>query len=258
MNDSIPAALPDPGQLAFPVKKVGSTDRLNSAAIIAKAKGGKTYLGASASLIPQLVAANKKTLIMSTEGGSASVARAFPDADVAHFSHHAGFNRGLLELYTKKHDYGVVVIDTYDGFQGYAETFFLSNAGGDTRAAYGLLKKWTIDTAWELHHAPFTVIFLFHEDMVKDERSGLLERTFKLVGSAGERIGEVFDLIGHLTVEDGPDGTPQRVLQLGPKAGYVTGNRWEDLLPAKMVNATMSDIFAIIRPVVPNNTTAEN
>ena len=263
MSDVAPQA-PPPGPLEKPVKLGLSftptpvsavAGVLNSAAIIGGDKSGKTTLGGSASAIPALIAANKKTLILTSETGSASIADDYPLAEQFHLTNKLGFDKAVDELMTRDHSYGVVVIDTYDKFQSYASEWFLANYGSDTRYAYGLLKKWTLETAWKLHKAPFTVIFLFHSETVKDDRNGALSESFKLIGSAGDEIGEVFDLIGFLTVEDDAEGNAQRVLQLGPKVGVKAGNRWEKKLPRKMVNATMAEIISIIR--TPNPTTPE-
>lgn len=262
MSDPIPSPVPPastplPTQigLSFTPKKVGlAAGIINSIAVLGKDKSGKTTFGASASEIPQLKAAGKKTLIMESEMGYASVAERYPDAEQFSFTNAMGFEKAIDELLTRRHDYGVVVLDTYDKFQQYRVDFELARGGVDTRASYGRARKWTMDTAWRLHKAPFTTIFLFHVDNEKDERTGMIDQTYKLVGSAGKEIGEVFDGIFYLQVEDDASGTPQRVLQLGPKPGLPTGNRWESKLPPKMVNATMSEIVSLIRS---DNTTKE-
>jgi len=246
-----PPALPPVLGLSFTPTPVAGSGRPKSFAIIGKSKAGKTRLGGSSSEIRGMVAAGKKTLILENEAGTASIANEFPRAEQFAFTNHLGFMRAINELLTVKHDYGTIVLDTFDKFQEYAETYYLSLYPSDTRKAYGELKKWTLQIADALHKAPFFVIFLFHSTDNRDEKTGVVTTTFKLVGSAGDTIGQTFDLIAHLTVEDGPDGLPQRVLQLGPKTNHVSGNRWESVLPNKMVNATIPLIFDIIDGTIP-------
>lgn len=253
---------PPPRGLSFAPQRVEATGNPNSIAVIARPKAGKTTLAASASEIPRLKAAGKKVLILEAEKGTASVARNYPNAEFQPVRDFPTYDGYIRELLTVQHDYGVVVTDTFDRVQGMAERFFLANAGGDSRAAYGKLKIWAADILWAMHDANWLSISLFHEDYQQNGASNVLETTFKLVGSAGKDIGQIFDMIAHLRIEDDQDGNPQRVLQLGPKGGLPTGNRWEDVLPNRMINGTLPQIYELLdaahapasekTPAVPN------
>lgn len=246
--EATPLAPPNGLSFATNIKKVAASNNfIRSMAIIGKDKSGKTRLGASASVIEPLVKAGKRTLIMEGEGGYSGIGDIYPDTDVMEFTNVLGFMRAIDELLTKEHNYGVVVIDTFDRFQDWYTKMQLAGAGTDTFGAYRAVRNWTLDTAWRLHKAPFTVIFLFHADEVKDANSGITSTTYLLQGSAGKELGQVFDIISFLTVENDENGNAQRVLQLGPKVGFPTGNRWEDKLPNKMVNATMNEIVSLVR-----------
>lgn len=261
---------PVPG-LAFATKKTVETGFPNSFAILGRDKSGKTRLGASAYDIPMLRGANKDVLIIEGEQGTASVAEFYPNVDLVKVRAFEDFQvqpseeypNGIMygvasvlsQLLTQPHNYGVVVIDTYDKMQQYAIDYYLRVGASNTQQAWGQVKTWTLSTAWALHNSPILVIFLFHEDMVKDEASGRLVHSYKLSGAAGDTIGEVFDVIAHLEVQETSPGNIVRALQLGPKPGYPTGNRYESKLPAKLENATMSDIFAYLYP---SNTAPSN
>lgn len=228
------------------IKPVGDAGKPSSFGIIGKFKVGKTTLGATASKIPSFERSGKKMLIMEAEKGTAAIAEEFPTIDQAPFSTFSGFNRAVDELCTRKHDYGIVMIDTFDRFQEMAAAAYLQQFSADTRAAYGLVKQWTNEVVWKLHKANFFVIFLFHETDDKKEGATTSTTTFKLAGSAKDDLGQIFDLIGRLTVETNEDGENERVLQVGPGTGMVTGSRWEKKLPNKVRNPTLPMIFDMI------------
>lgn len=237
---------PPPRGLSFAPQRVEATGNPNSMAILARPKAGKTTFAASASEIPRLKAAGKKVLILEAERGTASVARSYPNAEFVRVPDFLTYDRYVKELLTVPHDYGVVVTDTFDKIQGMAESHFLAIGGNDSRAAYGKLKIWASEVLWALHEAQFLSIALFHEDYREVGSSNSMETTFKLVGSAGKDIGQIFDLIGHMSIENDEKGDPQRVLQIGPKGGLPTGNRWEDVLPNRMINGSLPEIYRIL------------
>lgn len=241
------AELAVPSGLSFQsiITSVSVASRPQSIAILGKYKVGKTTLAASSCRIPSFMGTGKKVLIMEAESGTASIAEDYPEVEQAKFTNANGFGRAVEELTTVPHDYGIVVIDTFDKFQGYATDAYLAASPGDTRAAYGQVKRWTSEIAWKLHKAPFLVIFLFHEEDIKDNKGGTTT-TFSVVGSAKKDLGQIFDVIARLSVVTNDAGDHERVLQLGPATGEETGSRYEKKLPNSMVNPTMAKLFELI------------
>lgn len=248
MAEENAAPLPPVEGLAFQsiITPVSTARRPNSIAILGKFKVGKTTLAASACRIPSLVAAKKKVLILEAERGTASIAEQYPEVDQAPITTFLGLNMAVEELCTKQHDYGVVIIDTFDKFQELAADYHLAATPGDTRAAYGRVKQWTEAITWKLHNAGFMVIFLFHETDDKNEKTAVTTTTFSMIGGAKDKLGQVFDIIGRLTVETDDDGKNVRMLQLSPATGMVTGSRYESKLPSVMDDPTIPKIMELI------------
>lgn len=239
--------LPQPEGLSFQnhIKKVASTGRPNSIAIIGTFKAGKTTLAASAVEIPALKASGKEVLILESETGTASIADDYPDVNLFSITTAGGFNRAVNELLTRPHNYGVVIFDTMDKFQEYVIASEVDGAS-DTRAGWAIVKRWVTETTWRLHKSGMLAIFLYHEDDVKNERSGEVKTSFKLQGNAKKDLGQIFDIIARLDVRRGEDGEYHRYLQLGPAEGQITGSRYERKLPNVMIDPTMAKIFELL------------
>lgn len=259
LDESLP---PVPG-LSFQsrVQKVADTGRPNSMCILGVPKVGKTTLAASAYDIPGLRAAGKGVLILAAEKGTTSIARHYPDVDVLFIPNHMAMLEVIAELLTKPHNYGVVIVDTLDRMQEKAVEHLLAVGAANTQAAWGEVKKWTIGLVTQLHESPMLGIFLVHTKEEKDARSGKWKTEYALQGSASEKIGQEFDLIGHLTIRTDGDGKAVRSLQVGPTEGGITGSRWEKELPPAMDNPTMTMIFDYIEgktPATTSTNTKEN
>lgn len=256
MSDAPPAPLEQPTGLSFQsrITSVSEAAMPSSIAILGKYKVGKTTLAASAARIKSFMESGKKVLILEAETGTASIAEDYPEVEQFKLTTAAGLQRAVDELTTVPHDYGIIIIDTMDKFQTLASDAFLAGAGDDTRSAYGKLKKWTSDIVWKLHKADFLVIFLFHEDDVKNNK-GNTTTTFKVIGSAKTDLGQVFDIIARLSVVTSEAGENKRVLQLGPATGEETGSRYEKKLPNSMEDPTMDKLFDLIKAKKPVDTT---
>jgi len=257
--DANEAALPQPEAIAPTlsfaghITKVSESSRPKSMAFLGKFKSGKTTLAASACRIPGLVAAGKDVLILEAETGTASIAEQYPEVDQLAVPSIQLFNKAVNELLTVPHNYGVVIVDTFDKFQEMEIDHALMIGAANTQAAWGDVKDWTIRTAWALHKAPFLVIFLFHETTDKDAQSAKWETGFAIQGGAKNKLGQVFDLIGHLTVRTDANGKAVRTLQVGPQTGNVTGSRYESSLPSAIDDPTIPAIFEMIESHRNNN-----
>lgn len=248
--------LPPVNGLSFKnrVKKVEGTARPKSICIYGFYKTGKTTLAASISEVPYFKKSGKEVLILEAESGTASIADDYPNVDMFELTSVIGLNRAVDELLTKEHNYGVVIFDTLDRFQEWAVSHFVDGAV-DTRAAWAEVKEWTNSLVWRLHRAGIIAIFLFHEAEQKKEKAKESLMGLKLQGSSKDDLGQIFDIIGRLTVRRNEEGEFHRILQLGPQEGQITGNRYEKKLPNEMVDPTMTKIFELI--MAPKNTTPE-
>jgi len=262
----LPAMPADLSALSFEgmIEEVGSFERPNSICIIGKYKSGKSVLAASSYAIPGLRNANKDVLIIEAERGTASIGEFYPKvkkvplpAENGSWAMLAAFEQVKHELLTKPHNFGVVIIDTFDKVQEAKVDVALAANAGNTQAGWGEVKTWTNKTAWDFHYAGFLVIFLIHETENKDDRSGVWKTDFALQGSAKDKLGQVFDIIGHLSAKTDPaSGKTVRVLQVGVKEGNVTGNRYESKLPSSIENPNLPAIFEMIE--APSNTEPTN
>lgn len=257
-----------PAELSFGldsmIEEVGTFERPSTIAILGRYKSGKSVLAASAYEISGLRAAGKDVLFIEAEKGTSSIGEFYPKVkkfplpgQQGPFAMFQAFEYAMNELLTKPHNYGVVVIDTFDKVQEAAVEWFLAQNAGDTRSGYREVKTWTNKVAWNFHYARFLVIFLVHETDNKDERSGLWKNDFALAGSAKDTIGQVFDIIGQLTAKTDPaTGKTIRTLQVGIKEGTVTGNRYESKLPSSIDNPTLPQIFEMLE--APSNAEPKN
>lgn len=231
---------------AHMIEEVGHTGRPQSMCILGVPKSGKTTLAASIYDVPGLRAAGKDVLILAGEKGTTSIAAYFPNVKVVFIPNHAALQQVVGELLTKPHNFGALIFDTLDRLQENAVEHFLQIGAANTQAAWGDVKKWTIALVQKVHESPMLGIFLVHTKEEKNERTGVWKTDYALQGSAKDKIGQEFDLIGHLTVRTDGEGKPVRSLQVGPVEGGITGSRWERELPAAIDNPTMPMIFEYI------------
>lgn len=241
-----PAAIPQGLSFQEHIVPVSTASRPNSMAFLGKFKSGKTTLAASAYDIAGLRAAEKDVLILEAETGTASIAEMYPNVQQVSIPNINAFDSAVYELGAVPHNYGVVIVDTFDKFQEMKVEQALRLGAANTQAAWGDVKTWTIDTAWAMHKAPYLAIFLFHEVTEKNDQSAKWETSFAIQGGAKPKLGQVFDLIGHLTVRTDANGNSVRTLQVGPQTGNVTGSRYESALPSAIDNPTIPSIFDMI------------
>ncbi len=252
--------LPNIGGLSFEnlIQTVASTGRPQSMCILGVPKVGKTTFAASVYDVPGLRKAGKDVLIIAAEKGTTSIARHYPNVKVVFVPNHGAFQQVVSELLTKPHNFGALVFDTLDRIQENAVDYFLQVGAANTQAAWGDVKKWTIKLVQSIHESPMLGIFLVHTKEEKDERSGKWKTDYALQGSAKDKIGQEFDLIGHMTIRTDSEGKPVRALQVGPTEGGITGSRYERELPNVIDNPTLPMIFEYIEGTNTTTNTQEN
>lgn len=207
------------------VKKATSVDKINSAIIFAEYGVGKTILAASASEIEDY----SPVLIVDIEGSAAGVGRMYPDVDVVEVSSFEKLEALRHSLLHDEHPYKTVIFDTYNVGQNRAEKAFKQKPEniGNKFGAWADLKDWSIAFMREMHHAPFTAIFIAHSQTEKDDNTGRMTTTVKIAGSAKTDVPAIPDLIGYLEfVTDDETGNTVRVLRVGRSSSIITKNRF--------------------------------
>ena len=232
--------------ISFATKKATDVDRINSLIIFGEYGTGKTWTASSASEIEDY----SPTLIVDIEGSAAGVGRKYPDVDIVQADSHKKLEFIKQELLDNQDDYGCVIFDTLNVGQKRAKAHFKDQFPGNSFAMWDALSDWSLDFVRSMHHAKFLAIFIAHPQTDKDENTGKLTTTVKLMGGARSEVPTVPDLIGYQFYTADEDGNPVRALQVGRSANVVTKNRFglpDVLLPAKGESGvTIFDIQAQI------------
>ena len=206
------------------IQKATAVDKINSGIIFGESGIGKTVLAASSVEIEDYA----PVLILDVEGSTAGVGRIHPDVDVLPISSHAHFEAAKEELLTKQHKYKTVIVDTFNVAQNRAEAYFRTKPenANNKFGVWGDLKVWSINTARDFHHAPFTTWLICHSTTAKDENTGAMSTTVKLAGSSKEDLPAVHDFIGYMENDVDEDGNTIAVLRVGRRKGIITKNRF--------------------------------
>lgn len=154
-------------------------------------------------------------------------------------------------LFSPAFDVDVIAVDTLDtmqeiGLNYFRVTTFSENGKQDTRAAYRLLKAWTMDIAWELHLGKPLALIASHAADKVNEKSGTSTTAMMLAGSARDIIDGVPDLVALIkwqTTEDQPD-VKRLVAYMDKEEGVSVKNRWSFTEP--MWDFSMPKLYAAI------------
>lgn len=224
------------------IKKAEQLNTPNTILIYGDPKGGKTWLAASASEVPEL----SPVLLIDVEGGASAIARDWKNVDVINVDTHEQFESVIESLTTQQHKYKTVIIDTLGVEMDRAEKFFGEKPENKNNrfGKWGDLKEWITQTTRKLHAAPFLSVLIAHAQDEKDEQTGAIKVLPMLPGSAKNTLPAIPDIIGYMTAERGEEGI-KRVLYLQSSDKLVSGNRFG--LPPKMYEPTMKTIIDTIK-----------
>lgn len=232
--------------ITFTTQKATDVDRINSAIIFGDFGTGKTWTASSASEIEDY----SPTLIVDIEGSAAGVGRRYPDVEIVQADTHAKLEFIKRELLDNQDEYGCVIFDTLNVAQKRAKAHFKEQFPGNSFGMWDALSDWSLDFVRSMHHAKFLSIFIAHSQSDKDESTGKMTTTVKLMGGARSEVPTVPDLIGYQFYATDDDGQPIRALQVGRSANVVTKNRFglpDVLYPQKGASGvTVFDIQAEI------------
>lgn len=170
--------------------------------------GGKTYLAASASLVPDL----RKVLIIDLEGSTTGTVADFDDehldiVDVQKQAYASGlhpvefFENVMNVVWANPGHYNAVVIDTFDVLNNMYLEYFDEHADISASGNKDSFYKWVQTRAVLTSHngllaqlkaAPFLTILVMHEE--RDENSGAFDFAWTGKGAKGE-LGQFPDLV---------------------------------------------------------------
>lgn len=157
------------------------------------------------------------------------------------------------EIFAQPFGYDFVVLDSLDIAQGVAVDYYKANTYNesgklDTRAAYAEVGKWTSDLAWGFQNSPhFMGVLVGHSTNDEDKKTGQSSVKPKLAGSMKDNISSIPDLVIYMWKEKDEDGNIIRVVSTEGDGDYIAKSRFSTLLPSRLENPTMPEIFAYIR-----------
>lgn len=212
---------------------------------------GKSHLAATAASLPGV----KKVLYLDTEGSTVGVLNRVENSekiDVIRVDQHED-PFGFLSTIVKKlldggTQYDVVVIDTFDTAQDWAETYF------DDKSPYGKsgekdgfwkwaqVKDWSVDIARVLKKIAPLGILVVH-DAEEKSKSGAITKRLLLLGSSRNILPGIPDVVAYLERKI-VDGEPTTVAYFGTDDNKVTKDRFG--FPPKVKSATLPALFSYI------------
>ena len=231
--------------------------------------GGKTWLAASASEVEGLYPVLHIDLEGSTQG---TLTGLDPDRiDVLRpmekFEPSKVYPKtiAVLEgLLTKPHKYKTVVIDPADVLQRWARAY--GNVDGNKFAQWEFLddeltnpptydskgKQLSRGLFHRLKSAPFLTILVVHDKQEYDEDGTLVRDTFLWQGQGKSKLGGIPDMVGIITRSTSGNKS-KSTMKVGSSPRASSKNRYESVLPAKIEEPTLSEIYAKIRNATPNS-----
>lgn len=215
--------------------------------------GGKTHLSGTAIDLPTVT----KGLYLDTEGSTVGV---ITDQrwDIIRVDRHEnpfGFLHSILEGLEKGTSYDVIVIDTFDVAQGWAEAHFDEKApvgrSGEKDGfwKWAKVKDWSIWVARSLKKSSALGILVVHDEEVKSD-SGSLTKRLSLLGKAKDVLPGIPDVVAYLerkTVE----GEEHTFTYFATSDNKVTKNRFQ--FPPKVQDATLPKLYQFIDDKKENN-----
>lgn len=208
--------------IEFDVEKATDVDKINSMILFGEYGTGKTWLAASADEIEDY----GPVLIVDIEGSAAGVGRKYPNVDIVKADTFAKLEFIRQNLLDNPGEYGTVIFDTLNVAQKRAKAEFKAMFPNNTYAMWDALADWSMDFVRSMHHADFMSVFIAHPQTDKDENTGKMITTVKLVGGARSEVPTVPDLIGYTFYTANDEGQPVRALQVGRSNSVVTKNRF--------------------------------
>lgn len=149
-----------------------------------------------------------------------------------------------------KHEYDVIVIDSLDVAQDWAQTYFQEGAGRtvtkngeeDGFAAWRNISKWTENIADMMKQSDAFGILVLH-DKEEKSKSGAIQRLLRLSGRSKDTLPSIPDVVMYLErLVEGDEYV--NVGYFGNSDGKVTKNRFG--FPPAVKNVTIPKLFRFI------------
>ena len=208
--------------------------------------GGKTHLAGTAIELPEV----RKGLYLDTEGSTVGVI-ADQRWDIIRVDKHEntfGFLHSILEGLEKGTSYDVIVIDTFDVAQGWAETHFdekspVGRSGEkDGYWKWAKVKEWSIWAARMLKTSSALGIIVVHDEEVKSA-TGSMTKRLSLLGKAKDILPGIPDVVVYLERKT-VDGEEHTFTYFATSDNKVTKNRFG--FPPKVTDATLPKLWDFI------------
>lgn len=214
--------------------------------------GGKTYTAATASELP-LPKGKHKTLIIDTEGSAAGTIAEFDDAkvDIVRVYEYQQFNDILNQLFEPKtqHEYGVVIVDTFDVAQDWAEDYFdeqspLNDRGKkDSFWKWRKVKEWSELVARGMKAMDAMGILVIHDREEKATTGGIVTK-LRLSGASKDVLPGIPDVVAYVTRGLNEEDEEETLAQFASQDGLVTKNRFR--FPPKVADPNIPKLFQYI------------
>ena len=211
---------------------------------------GKTHLALSASEVEGLY----PVLVLDLEGSTTGVIDNF-DADRVTVvrpkeqwpgNEWAATMTIFESLFTQPHKYKTVIVDPLNTLFEWG--LAAGHVPGDGFAKWNFVhEQFTADGGLisRLKDAGFLSILVLHEKKEGGEDDGPTFANFRWQGQGVSRLGQYPDFVGYLTRTTNSAGVSTSTLFTAPTARNNAKNRFN--LPAKIVDPSMSSIYAMIR-----------
>lgn len=226
--------------------------------------GGKTRLAASAAEVEGLY----PVLIIDTEGSTTGTLRSLPKDRIDVLRPMEVFPakevypatvQVLEGLLTQEHKYKTVIIDTADVFAEWATAY--GHVDGNAFAKWEFLhseltappsytksgKQVNRGLFHRLKTANFLAVLVVHDKQEYNDEGALVRDTFQWQGQGKTKLGGIPDLVGIITRNTTSSGVAKSTMKVGSSTRASSKNRYEQELPAKIEDPTMTSLYAAIR-----------
>lgn len=222
--------------------------------------GGKTYLAASASLVPEL----RKVLIIDLEGSTTGTVSDFNDAhlDIIDVQKQAQkfdvhpvefFERVMDQVWEHPDYYNTIIIDTFDVLNNMYLEYFDGEAPHSASGGKDAFYKWTATRSVltshngmlaQLKSAPFTAILVMHEE--RDDNTGAFDFSWTGKGARSE-LGQFPDLVMRVNRKYNPKKKvwSTEILTVPTDRGQ-SKSRFNKIPEVIDADVTMADIWAML------------
>lgn len=217
--------------------------------IYGKSGTGKTRLAGSSAAVPEMT----PVLFIDIEGGTFSIRDVYPDVHVVRVTSFDELQKIYDFLYTGKHEYKTIVIDSLTETQKFSMVDIMKGLvkkEPDRDPDIPSVREWgkNIEQIRRFVRAfrdlPINVIFTALSKEDKNPKTGVVEKKPYLSGKLADEVAAFVDIVTYYYVKP-VDGENKRLLLSAATEDVVAKDR-SDRLPLVIEAPTMADIFAYV------------